>query len=119
MTGALDVADACARLARPGRPVRGRPGRPARQRAEPPIAVAIRDAADEGPLRELGAVRGDAGRVLDGGGPVLIPELPERGGPDRPDDPAVAERAARTGRCRRSARRGAARRAVDVLTPAP
>jgi hypothetical protein len=96
MTGALDVADACARLARIAVPaladlcavdlVDQPGGGPSRR-----IAVAARDAADEGLLRALGAVRGDAGRVLDGGGPVLIPEVPERGGPGQADDPAVAE----------------------------
>jgi serine phosphatase RsbU (regulator of sigma subunit) len=32
----------------------------------------------------------DTGRVLDGGGPVLVPELPERGAQRYPDDPAAA-----------------------------
>ena len=32
----------------------------------------------------------DTGRVLDGGGPALIPELPERGAERYPDDPAAA-----------------------------
>ena len=65
-------------------PAAGSPSRP----ATPP---------DEALLRELGAVRAyapgtasDTGRVLDGGGPALIPELPERGAERYPDDPAAA-----------------------------
>jgi PAS domain S-box-containing protein len=102
MTGALDVADACARLARIAVPALAdlcavdlvdQPGSGPSRR----IAVAARDVADEGLLRELGAVRGyargtagDIGRVLDGGDPVLIPELPERGVQRHPADPAAA-----------------------------
>jgi PAS domain S-box-containing protein len=102
MTGALDVADACARLARIAVPALAdlcavdlvdQPGSGPSRR----IAVAARDAADEGLLRELGAVRGyapgaasDIGRVLDGDGPALISELPERGVQRYPDDPAAA-----------------------------
>jgi PAS domain S-box-containing protein len=98
MTGALDVADVCARLARivvpaladlcavdlvdlPG-------GGTSRQ-----VALAARDAADEGLLRELAARRGHAPGavgVLDGGEPVLVPELPEHGAQRYPDDPAAA-----------------------------
>jgi PAS domain S-box-containing protein len=102
MTGALDVADACARLARIAVPqladlcavdLPDHPGHgPVRR-----IAVAARDAADEELLAELGALRGyvpgpdsDTGRVLDGGAPVLIPELPERGADRYPDQPAAA-----------------------------
>jgi PAS domain S-box-containing protein len=102
MTGALDVADACARLARivvpaladlcavdlPDHPGHG----PVRR-----VAVAAREAADEALLQELGSLRGylpgpgsDTGRVLDGDGPVLISELPENGTERYPDDPASA-----------------------------
>ena len=82
MTGALDVTDACARLARIAVPALAdlsavdlvdQPGRGPSRR----VAVAARDAADEALLRELGAVRAyapgtasDTGRVLDGGGPA-------------------------------------------------
>jgi GAF domain-containing protein len=102
MTGALDVADACRRLARIAVPALAdlcavdlpeHPGHgPVRR-----VAVAARDAADEELLRELGVLRkyvpgptSDTGRVLDGGAPVLIPELPERGADRYPDDPAAA-----------------------------
>jgi PAS domain S-box-containing protein len=102
MTGALDVADACARLARivvpaladlcavdlPDHPGHG----PVRR-----VAVAAREPADEALLKELGSLRGylpgrgsDTGRVLDGDGPVLISELPEDGAERYPDDPASA-----------------------------
>src|SRR5918997_1235116 len=102
MTGALDVTDACARLARIAVPALAdlcavdlidQPGRAPGRR----VAVAARDSADEGSMRELGAVRtyapgmvGDTGRVLDGGAPVLIPELPERAAERYPDDPGAA-----------------------------
>jgi PAS domain S-box-containing protein len=102
MTGALDVTDACARLARIAVPALAdlsavdlvnQPGRGPSRR----VAVAARDAGDEALLRELGAVRAyapgtanDTGRVLDGCGPVLIPELSERGAERYPDDPAAA-----------------------------
>ena len=102
MTGALDVTDACARLARIVVPALAdlcavdlidQPGRAPGRR----VAVAARDSADEGSMRELGAVRtyapgmvGDTGRVLDGGAPVLIPELPERAAERYPDDPGAA-----------------------------
>ena len=101
MTGALDVVDACARLARIVVPALAdlcavdlveQPGRSRR------VAVAARDAADEALLHELGALRGhvpgadsDIGGVLDGGGPVLVAELPERGAQRHPADPAAAE----------------------------
>ena len=81
MTGALDVTDACARLARIAVPALAdlsavdlvdQPGRGPSRR----VAVAARDAPDEALLRELGAVRAyapgtasDTGRVLDGGEP--------------------------------------------------
>ena len=102
MTGALDVADACARLARIVVPALAdlcavdlveQPGREPSRR----IAVAARDPADEALLRELAALRAyapgprsDTGRVLDGGEPVLVPELPEQGLQRYPDDPAAA-----------------------------
>ncbi len=102
MTGALDVADACARLARslvPGLAdlcavdlVEGR-GVGAVQR----IAVAGFDPADEAAFRELGELRGyrvghdtDTGAVLAGGSPLLLAELPEQGAQRYPDDPAAA-----------------------------
>jgi len=102
MTGALDVTDACARLARIAVPALAdlsavdlvdQPGRGPSRR----VAVAARDAPDEALLRELGTLRAygpgtatDTGRVLDGGEPVLIAELPERGAERYPDDPAAA-----------------------------
>jgi serine phosphatase RsbU (regulator of sigma subunit) len=102
MTEALDVADACARLARIVVPdladlcavdMLDRPGVGGAQR----IAVAARDGADETRLRDLGELRdhrrgsdGDVGAVLAGGEPVLISELPERGADRHPDDPAAA-----------------------------
>ena len=100
MTEALGVADACARLARIAVPQLAdlcavdlvAPAGPVRR-----VAVAARDVADEELLRELGALRrhaldpaGATGRVLDGGRPLLIPELPESGDDRYPDDPAAA-----------------------------
>ena len=91
MTGALDVVDACARLARSAgararRPVRGRPARPARAEVTQRLAVAARDAADEARLRRLAAARryrpGDGRRT--GGGArrrparCCSPSSPER-----------------------------------------
>ncbi len=102
MTGALDVADACARLARIVVPELAdvaavdllEPSGPGPTRR---VAVAAREPGDEALLRELGAARryepgpaSDTGTVLDGGAPVLIPELPELGGQRYPDDPAAA-----------------------------
>ncbi|HWM57032.1 MAG TPA: SpoIIE family protein phosphatase [Pseudonocardia sp.] len=91
MTGALDVLDACTRLARSLVPeladlcavdVLDRPGGGSAQR----LAVAARDAADEARLRELGALRENAAggdsrteQVLAGGEPVLMGELPAHG----------------------------------------
>jgi PAS domain S-box-containing protein len=102
MTEALDVADACARLARIVVPqladlsavdLSDHPGQGPAQR----VAVAGRDAGDELLLRELATLRAyaagpdtDTGRVLAGGLPLLIPELPERGVERYPDDPAAA-----------------------------
>jgi PAS domain S-box-containing protein len=102
MTGALDVADACARLARslvPGLAdlcavdLLERPGVGSPQR----LAVAGREPADEAALRELGERRdyrvgggSDTGAVLAGDSPVLLPELPERGLDRYPDDPDAA-----------------------------
>jgi PAS domain S-box-containing protein len=102
MTGALDVADACARLARTTVPeladlcavdLLEQPGQgPVRR-----VAVAARDTGDERLLHELGALRADVpgsasdtAAVLDGGEPVLVPALPERGSERYPDDPAAA-----------------------------
>ncbi|MDT7581493.1 MAG: hypothetical protein QOK35_2757, partial [Pseudonocardiales bacterium] len=102
MTGALDVADACTRLARIAVPQladlcavdlleRSGDGRVRR------VAVAARDAADEALLVELAALRRyvpgpdtDTGQVLDGAAQLLIPELPEGGAERYPDDPAAA-----------------------------
>jgi PAS domain S-box-containing protein len=102
MTGALDVADACVRLARslvPGLAdlcavdLLDRSGADATQRR----AVAARDAADEVRLRRLGELRGhrqgpaiQIGSVLAGGDPVVVPELPEHGADQFPDDPETA-----------------------------
>jgi PAS domain S-box-containing protein len=102
MTGALDVADACARLARslvPGLAdmcavdLLERPGVGSPQR----LAVAGREPADEAALRELGELRdyrvgggSDTGAVLAGDSPVLLPELPEHGLDRYPDDPDAA-----------------------------
>lgn len=99
---ALDVADAGARLARIAVPeladlcavdLVDQPGRgPARR-----VAVAARDTADEALLRELGDRRryvagpdSDTGRVLAGGPPLLVAELPERGADRYPDDAVAA-----------------------------
>jgi PAS domain S-box-containing protein len=103
MTGALDVADACERLARSLVPeladlcavdLLEAPGRGVPRR----LAVAARDPADEECLRELGRLRNyhvgggsDTGSVLAGEQPVLVQELPERGTDRYPDDPAAAD----------------------------
>jgi PAS domain S-box-containing protein len=102
MTGALDVADACERLARIVVPqladlcavdLLDRSGSGASRR----LAVAARDPADEHGLRRLGEVRAhraglasDTGSVLAGREPVLLADLPERGADRHPDDPAAA-----------------------------
>jgi PAS domain S-box-containing protein len=102
MTVALDVADACERLARSLVPeladmcavdVLDVPGQGVPRR----LAVAARDPADEERLRELGELRNyhvgagsDTGSVLAGDRPVLVGELPERGSDRYPDDPAAA-----------------------------
>ena len=102
MTEALDVVDACRRLARIVVPqladlcavdVLDRPGASAPQR----LAVAARDAADEERLRDLVLVRdyrigrgSDTGRVLGGEEPVLVSDLPERGEERHPGDAAAA-----------------------------
>jgi PAS domain S-box-containing protein len=102
MTGALDVSDACARLARALVPqladlcavdLLERPGAGSPQR----LAVAGQDPADEAALRELGELRdyrigrgSDTGSVLAGEDPVLMPELPEHGAERYPHDPAAA-----------------------------
>jgi len=102
MTGALDVTDACERLARSLVPeladvcavdLLDRPGTGAPLR----IAVAAREFADEAGMRELGRLRSyrrgsgsDTGSVLAGERPVLVPELPEHGQDRYPEDPAAA-----------------------------
>ncbi|GAA2566521.1 SpoIIE family protein phosphatase [Pseudonocardia hydrocarbonoxydans] len=102
MTEALDVADACARLARIVVPqladlcaidLLDRPGVAAPTR----LAVAARDVADEDRLRLLGELRGyragassDTGRVLAGDLPQLIAELPDTGAERHPGDPEAA-----------------------------
>jgi PAS domain S-box-containing protein len=102
MTGALDVVDACERLARGLVPeladlcavdVLDVPGHGVPRR----LAVAARDRGDEERLLELGMLRNyhvgggtDTGSVLAGERPVLVPELPERGIDRYPDDPAAA-----------------------------
>jgi PAS domain S-box-containing protein len=102
MTGALDIADACARLARSLVPeladlcavdLLDPPGAVSPRR----LAVAGREPADEAALRELGELRDyrvgggtDTGAVLAGDAPVLLPELPEGGAERYPDDPASA-----------------------------
>ncbi|MBW0115786.1 GAF domain-containing SpoIIE family protein phosphatase [Pseudonocardia abyssalis] len=102
MTEALDVGDACARLARIVVPqladlcavdLFDRPGVSAPTR----LAVAARDAADEGRLRRMGEFRahpvgeaGATGRVPVGDVPRLIAELPETGAERHPDDPGSA-----------------------------
>jgi hypothetical protein len=97
MTEALDVVDACRRLARIVVPqladlcavdVLDRPGAAASQR----LAVAARDEADEQRLRDLVLVRdyrigrgSDTGRVLAGDEPLLVSDPPRarRGAPSR------------------------------------
>jgi hypothetical protein len=106
MTEALDVADACARLARIAVPrladlcavdLPDHPGPPAHRGPVRRVAVAARDAADEARMREFGGRRAarpgsDTARgVLDGGPPVLVPELPETGVERYPGDPIGAK----------------------------
>ena len=102
MTEALDVADACERLARIVVPqladlcavdLLDRPGSVAPQR----MAVAARDRSDEALLRALGVVRAyragtdtDTGSVLAGHEPVLLADLPERGEQRYAHDAAAA-----------------------------
>jgi PAS domain S-box-containing protein len=102
MTEALDVDDACARLARIVVPqladlctvdLVDRPGSGSARR----VAVAARNPADEVYLLELHELRGyragddsDIGRVLRGEEPVLLSELPEHGSDRHPDDPRAA-----------------------------
>nr|WP_239028917.1 GAF domain-containing SpoIIE family protein phosphatase [Pseudonocardia acidicola] len=103
MTEALDVADACARLARIVVPqladmcvvdLLERPGSGMPQR----LAVAARDPGDEVRLREFSLIRdyrigggSDTGSVLAGDQPVLLSELPERGADRHPGDGRAAE----------------------------
>jgi PAS domain S-box-containing protein len=103
MTAALGVADACTRLARILVPqladlcavdLLDRPGFGLANR----LAVAARDEADETLLQALAQARryrvgspGETGAVLAGGGPILLPDLPDAGAERYPDDPeAVA-----------------------------
>jgi hypothetical protein len=102
MTGALGVADACSRLARIVVPqladacavdLLDHPGQGPNRR----LAVAARDPGDESLLRELANLRTyapgpdtDTGTVLDGGRPLLVAELPERGADRYPNDPVAA-----------------------------
>jgi PAS domain S-box-containing protein len=102
MTEALDLTDACRRLARSLVPALAdmcavdlldRPGVGAAQR----VAVAARDHADEERLMRLAAVRGyrigdgsRTGEVLAGEQALLEPDLPERGTERYPGDPAAA-----------------------------
>ena len=102
MTKALGVADACARLARIVVPQLADACAvdlldPSGQGPGRRLAVAARDPADEALLRELAKLRvyapspaTDTGTVLDGGPPLLIAEMPERGADRYPDDPASA-----------------------------
>ncbi|WP_214401990.1 SpoIIE family protein phosphatase [Pseudonocardia lacus] len=94
MTGALDVSDACARLAHALVPqladlcavdVLERPGAGGAQR----LAVAGRENGDESALRELGQL-GEPPGADTGADPVLLAELPERGADRYPDDPVAA-----------------------------
>ncbi|MCX6464470.1 MAG: SpoIIE family protein phosphatase [Pseudonocardiales bacterium] len=103
MTEALDVGDACRRLARIVVPqladlcavdLVDRPASTAPSR----LAVAARDPGDEDRLRRLGELRdyrtggtSDTGRVLAGEAPVLLSDLPESGAERHPDDPKAAE----------------------------
>ena len=103
MTEALDVRDACVRLARIvvpqladlcavdllDRPDTSAPGR---------LAVAARDPGDEDLLLRMSELRAhragggtDTGRVLAGDAPVLLSDLPESGAERYPDDPKAAE----------------------------
>lgn len=95
MTEALDVGDACARLARIVVPqladlcavdLLDRPGVTAPTR----LAVAARDAADEELLLRLAPRPDGAGGVLAGGAPRLVAELPETGVERHPGDPDSA-----------------------------
>ncbi|WP_300011296.1 SpoIIE family protein phosphatase [Pseudonocardia sp.] len=102
MTEALDVADACARLARIVVPqladlcavdLLDRPGGTLTR-----LAVAARERGDEERLRRLGELRSyqaggpsAVGQVLVGEDPVLISDAPERGADGLPDDPRAAE----------------------------
>lgn len=99
MTGALDVADVCVRLARslvPGLAdlcavdLLDRSGGETALR----LAVAARDEADEARLRRLADLRGyrvDSagyiGSVLASGDPLLVPDLPEHGAQQYPGNP--------------------------------
>ena len=103
MTEALDVRDACVRLARivvpqladlcavdlVDRPDTSVPSR---------LAVAARDPGDEDLLLRMSELRAyrtggatDTGRVLAGDAPVLLSDLPESGAERHPDDPKAAE----------------------------
>lgn len=101
MTEALDVADACARLARIVVPqladlcavdLIDRPGG-----APTRVAVAARDRVDEERLRRMAVLRdyrpgggSSTGRVLAGEPPQLLSELPDTGAERHPGDPASA-----------------------------
>ncbi|MHA6780843.1 PP2C family protein-serine/threonine phosphatase [Pseudonocardia saturnea] len=103
MSEALDVTDACARLARILVPqmadlcavdLLDRPGTGVPVR----LAVAARDASDEGLLRRLGDLREhrpgggtETGRVLAGDASTLIADLPPSGAYGHPGDPASAQ----------------------------
>ncbi|HEY0812878.1 MAG TPA: SpoIIE family protein phosphatase [Pseudonocardia sp.] len=102
MTAALDVADACTRLARIVVPqladlcsvdLLDRPAIGPAHR----LAVAARDPADEEFLKQLSQARryrvgspDEMGAVLAGGEPTLLPELPDAGADRFPDDPEAA-----------------------------
>jgi PAS domain S-box-containing protein len=99
MTEALDVADACARLARIVVPQLADLCTVDLLDGQTPsrLAVAARDTVDEERLRRLGELRGyrpgggsDTGRVLAGDSPMLIADLPAAGADRHPDDPAAA-----------------------------
>jgi PAS domain S-box-containing protein len=102
MTEALDVADACARLARIVVPALAdlcavdlidRPGQSQTRR----LAVAARDPSDEQRLLRLAQLRdyrvgasGETGAVLAGSEPALLAELPEHGTDRYPGDAEAA-----------------------------
>jgi PAS domain S-box-containing protein len=102
MTAALDVTDACTRLARIVVPqladlcavdLLDQPGFGAARR----LAVAARSPADEKLLDELSQVRryrvgspSETGAVLAGGEPMLLPDLPDAGAERYPADPESA-----------------------------